>query len=242
MIEENALQKTHPLGERENAGFDVSGGGVSLDTFVGKVQIRWVPDGAVSTLGLLPFFTEFLKTSGLFEAFVADCPLEYTSANAPKKRDVLGTILLSVLAGHSRYAHISAIRHDGVNPELLGMTKIVSEDSVRRALQSLDEERGGEWLKKHLKASYEPLLDEPWALDMDATVKLLYGHQENAKVGYNPTKPGRPSHAFHSYFIANLRLVVDVEVQAGNQTASSFAQPELWNMLDGLKESGRLPS
>jgi len=84
------------------------------------VQIRWVADGAVSTLGLLPYFTEFLKTSGLFEAFVADCPLEYASSNAPHKRDVLGTILLSVLAGHNRYAHISSIRNDGVNPELLG--------------------------------------------------------------------------------------------------------------------------
>lgn len=121
------------------------------------------------------------------------------------------------------------------------MTKVVSEDSARRALKGLDEKRGGEWLRKHLKASYEPLLDEPWAMDIDSTVKLLYGHQENAKVGYNPTKPGRPSHAFHSYFIANLRLVVDVEVQAGNQTASSFAQPELWNLLDGLKASGRGP-
>ena len=106
----------------------------------------------------------------------------------------------------------------------------------------MDEKRGGAWLKKHLRASYEPLLDEPWALDMDSTVKLLYGHQENAKVGYNPTKPGRPSHAFHSYFIARLRIVVDVEVQAGNRTASSFAQPELWSMLDGLKENGRVPS
>jgi hypothetical protein len=28
--------------------------------------------------------------------------------------------------------------------------------------------------------------------------------------------------------------VLDVEVQAGNQTASSFAQPELWKFLDGL--------
>jgi hypothetical protein len=242
MTEEKALLKTHPAGESGEVAFNLSGEAQSLDTFAGKVQIRWVPDGAVSTLGLLPFFTEFLKTSGLFDAFVADCPLAYGSANAPRKRDVLGTILLSVLAGHNRYAHISAIRNDGVNPELLGMTKVVSEDSARRALKGLDEKRSGEWLKKHLRASYEPLLDEPWALDMDSTVKLLYGHQEKAKVGYNPIKPGRPSHAFHSYFIASLRMVVDVEVQAGNQTASAFAQPELWSLLDGLKESGRIPS
>jgi hypothetical protein len=42
----------------------------------------------------------------LFDAWVADCPLSLTSANAPKKRDLLGTVLLSVLAGHRRYAHI----------------------------------------------------------------------------------------------------------------------------------------
>ena len=196
----------------------------------------------MSSLGLLAYFIEFLKVNGRFDAWVADCPLHYTSGNAPQKRDVLGAILLSVLAGHWRYAHISAIRGDGVNPGLLGMTKVVSEDSVRRAMKTLDEERSGPWLKRHLKASYEPLLEESWALGIDATVKVLYGHQEDARVGYNPTKPGRPSHAIHSYFMANIRMVVDVEVQAGNQTASSFAQPDLWALLDDLKRSGRTPS
>ena len=150
---------------------------------------------------------------------------------------MLGTILLSVLAGHWRYAHISALRGDGVNPGLLGMTKVASEDSVRRALSAMQEEETGLWLQKHLQASYEPLLEEAWALDMDATVKPLYGHQEDAKVGYNPQKPGRPSHVYHSYFIANLRMVIDVEVQAGNQTATSFAQPELWKLLDGMPQA-----
>jgi hypothetical protein len=210
-----------------------------VDTFGGKIQVKWVPGAAVSGLGQMAFFIEFLKTSGLFDAWVKECPLNFTSPNAPKKRDVLGTILLSVLAGHSRYAHISAIRGDGVNPGLLGMTKVVSEDSVRGALKSMDAEESGFWLKKHLKASYEPLLEEPWAMDIDTTVKPLYGHQQDAIQGYNPGKPGRPSHAFHSSFIANLRIVVDVEVQAGNQTASSYAQPELWELLDGLAEPSR---
>ena len=242
MTDNRALVSIHPEGESGKAGFNPSGVVGSLDTFAGKVQVRWVPEAAVSSLGLLPYFIEFLKVSGRFDSWVADCPLEYQSGNAPQKRDVLGTILLSVLAGHWRYAHISAIRGDGVNPGLLGMTKVMSEDSVRRAMKALDEERSGAWLQQHLRASYEPLLEEPWALDMDSTVKVLYGHQEDARVGYNPAKPGRPSHAIHSYFIANVRMVVDVEVQAGNQTASSFAQPELWALLDDLKQRGRTPS
>ncbi len=104
---------------------------------------------------------------------------------------------------------------------------------------AIEEEESEQWLKQHLQASYEPLLEEPWALDVDTTVKPLYGHQEDAKVGYNPQKPGRPSHAYHSYFIGNLRMVMDVEVQAGNQTAASFAQPELWALLDGIPEQSR---
>lgn len=239
MSDEQALVAIHPEGERPTEEMPPPETVTSVDTFAGKIQVKWVPEAAVSSLGLMPFFIEFLKTSGRFDAWVEECPLQYKSPNAPQKRDVLGTILLSVLAGHWRYAHINAIRGDGVNPELLGMTKVASEDSVRRAMTAMEEQASEQWLKKHLKASYEPLLEEPWALDMDTTVKPLYGHQEDAQVGYNPQKPGRPSHAYHSYFIANLRMVLEVEVQAGNQTASSFAQPQLWALLDGLEAGSR---
>ena len=93
----------------------------------------------------------------------------------------------------------------------------------------MDEEESEAWLKKHLKASYEPLLEEPWALDMDTTVKPLYGHQEDAKGGLQ-SEQARTTVARLSQLLSsrNLRIVLDVEVQAGNQTASSFAQPELW--------------
>lgn len=239
MSDEKAVVPAHPEGEAvavENPPSEMS---TSVDTFAGKVQVKWVPEAAVSGLGLMPFFIEFLKTSGRFDAWVEQCPLQYSSPNAPQKRDVLGTLLLAVLAGHWRYAHINAIRGDGVNPELLGMSKVCSEDSVRRALLGIKEEEGEKWLKQSLRSTYEPLLEEPWALDMDSTVKPLYGHQEDAKLGYNPSKPGRPSHVYHSYFVANLRMVLEVEVQAGNQTASSFAQPELWALLDALPEPSR---
>ena len=110
------------------------------------------------------FFIEFLKTTGLFDKWVEDCPLHYTSGNAPEKRNVLGTLVLSVLAGHWRYAHINAIRGNGINPELLGMSGVASGDSVRRAMKAMDEAASGQWMKRQLKASYEPLLQEPWVL------------------------------------------------------------------------------
>ncbi len=51
--------------------------------------------------------------------------------------------------------------------------------------------------------------------------------------GYNPGKPGRPSHAYHSFWVAHLRLCLDVQVQPGNQTQGSFG---LGRVLEWLKQ------
>jgi len=203
-----------------------------VDSFTGPVHVEWDREAAFTPLGQLPFFIDFLKTAGLLDTFVADCPLHYTSPNAPKKRDVLGTAMLAMLAGHKRYAHIAALRGDEVLPELLGMSRIVSEDAVRRAFATIEEEAGAVWLRRHLDYCLEPLLAEAWILDVDTTVKPLYGRQEGAVVGYNPKKPGRPSHCYHTYSMAGTRLVFDVDVCAGDQHASKHCAPGLWALLD----------
>ena len=231
MQSKKALQRIHPQGElikRQKVEQQL------VDSYGGLVRVSWEPDAAVTQFGQLVYFVEFLKTAGLFEEWVEDCPLRYSSNNASSKHNVLGTILLSLLAGHKRYAHITNIRSDQVTPELLGMTKVVSEDAVRRALTALDKDESDAWLKKHLRKCSELLLIEPWILDIDSTVKVLYGHQEGAVVGYNPQKPGRPSHVYHTYFAANVRMILDTEVQPGNQVSAMHAQPRLWSYLDAL--------
>ena len=155
---------------------------IALDTFGGRIHVEWDP-AAVTPLGQLPFFIEFLKVSGLFDAWVTDCPLVYQSNNAPDKRAVLATFLLSILAGHHRYAPITAIRQEGIHPELLGVAQRVSEDSARRALALMDESAGVAWLDAHRAKTTRPLLATPWILDLDATVKCLYGKQEGAVLG-----------------------------------------------------------
>ena len=90
------------------------------------------------------------------------------------------------------------------------------------------------WLRQHLQYCVEPLLAEPWILDVDTTIKPLYGHQEGATLGYNPKKPGRPSHCYHTYSMASTRLVLDVDVCPGDEHTSKHAAPSLWGMLDGL--------
>ena len=226
----------HPAGETETRALVPFAGPVAVDTFGGRVHVEWDPQAAVTPLGQLPFFTEFLQVGGLFDPLVESCPLLLTSPNAPSNRDVLGT------AGGRRFSPainvtptLALCAVTPSRPPLLGMSKVMSEDSVRGNLGKMDETEGVAWLQDHLDYCVSPLLSEPWILDTDVTVKPLYGHQEGAVKGYNPHKPGRPSHTYHTYFIANLRLVLDVEVQAGNRTASKYSSPGLWELL------GRLP-
>jgi hypothetical protein len=227
------------MGEAKTKGLARAKAAVALDTFGGRVHVEWDPQAAVTPLGQPPFFIDFLKVSGLFDAFVADCPLSFASNNAPSKRAVLSTLMLSILAGHHRYAHISAIRHDAIHPELLGIAQFISEDSARRALSRVDEAEGTNWLDRHLAKTTRPLLTTPWILDLDATVKCLYGKQEGAAIGYNPHKPGRPSHCYHSAFMANTRLALKVEVAPGNRSASSHGMPGLWTWFDQLSPHER---
>jgi hypothetical protein len=239
----------------------------------GRIQVQWDKKANATAMGQLAFFAGYLETTGLFERWVEGCPLHYTSPNAPTVRNVLGTWLLSILDGQRRYAHVACLRGDAVAPEILGLTKIIGDESLRRALGHIapapkanpqaakdsskapteGEEHAGEshpgeeekqqqaqlalaeaWMRNALLESVQHALERNWILDIDTTVKTLYGKQSGAQVSYNPRKPGRPSHAIHTYWVANLRLVLHAHVQAGTAQSSAETLPGLLEALSSL--------
>jgi hypothetical protein len=200
----------------------------------GGYEVEWDMAAPVTSIGALVYFAQYLAAGGLFDAFCADSPLHYTSPNAPTGRDVLGTMIVSILNGQTRYAHIGALRGDRVSADIIHLSKFVSEDSVRRGLLRGQEQEWDAWLSRHERAVWEPLLVEPYVLDIDNTVKSLYGHQEGAEKGYNPQKHGRPSHNYHTYFVGSLRLVLGVDVHPGKEHTGGHGMPGLWRLLDSL--------
>ena len=98
MTGEMGTLAVHPAGEQP-AVEQADDAPMSAETFAGRVHLEWEPAAPVTTMGQLAFFIEYLKQGGLFDGWVAGCPLQLTSPNAPAKRDILGTVLLSVLAG-----------------------------------------------------------------------------------------------------------------------------------------------
>lgn len=212
---------------------------VAVDGLGGRIHVRWDRQAPVTAMGQMAFFAEFLRSWNGFDSWVDGCPLSFTSPNAPHKRDLLGTMVLSILAGHWRYAHISSIRCDGVSPGLLGMARVMSEDSVRRAFKDQDPRSCEQWMHEHLRRCWEPLLSCPWVLDLDTTVKTIYGRQEGAKIGYNPHKRKRPSHMYNAMIAMPMRVVLDVEVHPGNHVCAAHMTPRVWRLVDGLQADQR---
>ncbi len=122
---------THPEGEPKKNLFNHEIGALVTHSFEGKLHIEWDPDAQVTFLGQLPIFIQFLKLGHLFGTWIDECPLRHISPNAPSNINIYGSFLLSLLARHTRYAHIASLIGESVNSPLLEMTKVVIDDSER---------------------------------------------------------------------------------------------------------------
>ena len=119
-------------------------------TMAGRVQRRWDTESAATPMGLRAYFIEFLTLTGLGSRGLESGPLRCVSPNAPSKADVRGAWMLSILSGHQRYAHVTGIRCDGVNPGGIDMNKVISEEALRNALKRIPEAEAPRWLDAHL--------------------------------------------------------------------------------------------
>jgi len=210
------------------------GGAVDIPAFGGRLEVNWAPGARVTPAGGLAHFAMFLRQTGLFDRLCGDFPVRHRSNNSCSNRDILGTAVLAILLGKTRYVHIEALRHDEAARELLGLGEVVSDATVRRAFGEAGEEEIDAWLSRHEREVFEVLLSFKYVLDIDNTVKTIYGHQEGAELGYNPVKPGRPSHNYHSFFIGRARIALGVDVLPGRQHSGRCGLKRLWALIDSL--------
>jgi len=64
----------------------------SIKTDSGTLHWDFSEHTPITLHGHLPFFAQFMQSGNLFSDWVKNCPLVYSSNNAPKVKDVLGTI------------------------------------------------------------------------------------------------------------------------------------------------------
>ena len=180
----------------------------------GVFAVRWDERGSATALGQMAFFAEYFEATGLFERWRGSCPLSCASPNAPELVDVLGTWMLSILDGHCRYAHVGALRGDGVAPSILWMNKIIGDDSLRRALsaiapapdakhtqgqraaQQAQLARSVQWMQEQLRHSIAQATAEPWiaGLRHDDQAAVRQARRRAGQLQPAQARPAEPRH------------------------------------------------
>lgn len=117
----------------------------TFPTYGGNVRLCPTDDALTPYGGLVPW-AAFQKQSGLLEELAATCPVARTSPNAAPVYDVLTSLGLTVLCDGRRFAHVQRLREDPTLNELFGLERVVSDDTLRRFLASVPEEKGTAWV------------------------------------------------------------------------------------------------
>lgn len=147
------------------------GGLVLLHRFCQKLQLRW----------RLQNYVKIPQRQG-----------DYTPA------DLILALLYALAAGLRRINKTELLQYNGTFVDLLGLTRFPDESSLRRFLRRLPTQaiRQLATLHDRLRAQLFGLPQAPSSLifDLDSVVLTLYGHQQGARLGYNPKKKGRRSY------------------------------------------------
>jgi hypothetical protein len=144
--------------------------------------------------------------------------------------------------GAERFEHFTRYRRDELVGQILGLSRYPSPDTVRRLFLGFSYRRLTEVSERLMRFSLErmrPIL-LGHSLDLDSTVLCRYGEQEGSKKGYNPHKPGRPSHHPLVAFLAEGRRLLWATLRSGNSGSANGCVEFLKQALTVLPAGHRI--
>jgi hypothetical protein len=193
----------------------------------------------------------FVKQMGL-EKLLNDRITTERKTRATLAQYILSTIYLLYI-GYERVAHIQYVKDDPLYQRVLGMNRVPGQSSVWRFLnKSLDKRSEGQ-----LRETIFEMQERVWQaanigirrihIDTDTTVETVYGEQENATVGYNPTHRGKKSYQPVLSTMAETGVVLCGRLRSGDTISGEEIKQHLEDAYDNLPAhiddvTGRLDS
>jgi hypothetical protein len=112
--------------------------------------------------------------------------------------DLILALLYALIAGLRRINQTKILQYNGTFLSLLGLDRFPDQTTLRRFLQRLSPQGIRQLVRLHDKLRHQlfalPSTPTTLIFDIDSVVLTLYGHQQGARVGYNPRKRGRRSY------------------------------------------------
>ena len=164
------------------------------------------------------------------------------SNNQIRAVDVMLSWFYGLALGAERFEHFTRYRRDRLLGELLGVQRFGSPDTLRRLFLRFNYRQVTEVSERLMRFSLSgmrPVL-MGHTLDLDSTVLCRYGKQEGSLKGYNPEKPGRPSHHPLVAFLAEGRRLLWAVLRSGNSGSANGCVEFLKQALGVLGSGHRI--
>jgi hypothetical protein len=149
--------------------------------------------------------------------------------------DLILALLYALIAGLRRINQTEILQYNGTFLSLLGLERFPDQTTLRRFLQRLTPAQIRRLVRLHdqLRQELFVLPSAPTTLifDLDSVVLTLYGHQQGARIGYNPKKKGRRSYHPLLCFEAHRQEFWHGSLRPGDSAANTGVVPFLRRCL-----------
>lgn len=185
-------------------------------------NIEWqFSDKEVTAWGGMRMFKEYYDRTGIREE-LRRMALPMPGSNAGfDPVIVMESFWMSVWIGGSRFAHTAAVRFDDALKKIFDWKRVPSISTFTRFFKKFGQSDVDRIFNQLNGWFFDQMPVRTITLDLDSTVLTRYGEQEGSLVGYNPKKPGRPSHHPLMAFVADLRMVAHCWLRSGNTGSSN---------------------
>jgi hypothetical protein len=195
-------------------------------------------DRKISPWGGIKLFQEFFTRSG-FRDFLLEQKLPSPGSNRGFAAiDIVEGLLASIILGSTRLEHCGMLRQDAVIKEIFGWEKgMASASTFGRFLRRFDEKMISDLFPQIQKYIISRLAVKYRTIDLDSSVITRFGHQEGAKIGYNPQRRGRPSHHPLMAFCEDSKLVINGWMRSGNADSKTNAVAFIEELFSIVEEN-----
>lgn len=198
-------------------------------------EIKFV-NKEITPFGGLSLFLKMLDRCHFDEQLVkSGIPSQGSNRGYNPVQIILG-LFAGVWCGASRFGHLDIVRYDTALCNLLGWNRGAGHRAYQRYLNKFSQATNQRVFSELFSWFFSELVFDNYTLDFDSTVMVREGSQEGAAKGYNPKRPGRPSHHPLLAFVSDVRMIANYWLRPGNTSASTNYLSFLEDTLSRLQD------
>lgn len=171
-----------------------------------NVKVTFTAGRLTNYSGILPFY-RFMKRLKIFQLLDNRLNIHLHHNKQYSTSQIIAAVTLGILSGLNRIIKIEAFSYDPLVQHLcrwldnlrylLGIPDKLDNDTITNRIKRFNIEQNTEYMGVigELSGKVHKKLDtKTEIIDLDSSVKTVYGNQEGAEKGYNPKAPGKKSY------------------------------------------------